>query len=105
MNAELIAEILDRGKDDWIDFAEVMSIVRSRTALSEPVATTLSVELVGEMLNRRLALVGDLTERTGSVVFSPWDGLPKQNVERMQNALTKLGHRPGIGDVCWLSTT
>jgi hypothetical protein len=105
MNAEMIAEILDRGKDDWVDFAEVMSIVRSRTSLAEPAVVSLTVELIAEMLKRHLTMVGDLTKKGDSVFFSPWDGEPKQSVERLQKNLAGLGHRPGIGDVCWLSTT
>jgi hypothetical protein len=105
MNAEVISEILDRGKDDWVDLAEVMSVVRSRTSLAEPAVISLSVELIDDMLNRHLVMVGDLLNRGDKVTFSPWEGPPKQIIERIKNDLTGLGHRPGIGDICWLSTT
>jgi hypothetical protein len=105
MNAALIAEILDRGKDDWVDFSEVISIVRSRSHLEEPAVMALSVELIGDMLNRQLVMIGDLLNREDKVLFSPWDGPPKQTIERIKKDLAGLGHRPGIGDICWLSTT
>ena len=105
MNAEVISEILDRGKDDWVDFAEVMSIVRLRISVAEPTVTVMSVDIISEMLNRHLIMVGDLLKRGDKVCFSPWDGEPKQAVERIQKDLAGLGHRPGIGDICWLSTT
>lgn len=104
MNAELIAEILDRGKDDWVDFAEVMSVVRSRTSVAEPAVIALSLELIGDMLKQDLIMIGDLLKRGNNVCFSAWQGQPKQIVERIQKDLATLGHRPGIGDICWLST-
>jgi hypothetical protein len=105
MKAELIAEILDRGRDDWVDFAEVMSVVRSRTTLAEPAAIAMSIEIIGDMLNQHTVVVGDLQKRGDKVLFSPWDGQPTQIVARIQSDLAALGHRPGIGEVCWLSTT
>jgi hypothetical protein len=105
MNAEIIAEILERGKDDWVDLVDVMSIVRSRISLAEPAVIALSVELIGDMLNQHLTMVGDLLKRGDQVFFAPWDGEPKQTVERIQKDLARLGHRAGIGDICWLSTT
>ena len=105
MNSELIAEILDRGKDDWLDFAEVISIVRSRTRVDEKAAMALSVELIREMLDQRSVLVGDLLKRGESVAFAPWDGPPRQIVDRIQANLANLGRRPGLGEVCWLSAT
>lgn len=105
MNAEIIAQILDRGEDDWFDFSEVLSVVRSRTGLGEPAVVTLSVELIGDMLNRQLIAVGDLHRREDSVAFSPWEGSPRKIIERICKERTTLGRRPGIGDICWLSTT
>ena|ERR1051325_4266253 len=105
MKSELIAEILDRGEDDWVDFAEVMSIVRSRSRLEEPAIIALSVELITEMLSQSSILVGDLLQRGETVAFTPWEGAPRQIIERIQRDLAVLGHRPGIGEICWLSTT
>ena len=105
MNAEVISEILDRRKEDWVDLAEVMSVVRARTSLAEPAVVSLSVELIDDMLNHHLVTVGDLLTRDDKVFFSPWEGPPKQIVERIKKNLTGLGHRPGLGDICWLSTT
>jgi hypothetical protein len=105
MNDEIISEILDRGKDDWVDFAEVMSVVRSRTSFAEPAVIALSVELVGDMLNRHSVMVGDLLKQGDKVLFSPWVEPPKEIIERIKKDLAGLGHRPGIGDICWLSTT
>ena len=45
MNAEIIAEILERGKDDWVDFAEVMSVVRTRTSVVEPAGSSAAPKL------------------------------------------------------------
>lgn len=105
MKKELIAEILDRGRDDWVDFAEVMSVVRSQTKLAEPAVVALSVEIIGDMLNQHLAQVGDLQKLQEKVTFLPWGGPTKQIVERIHGDLAALGHRPGIGEICWLSTT
>jgi hypothetical protein len=104
MNPQIIAEIVDRGKEDWLDFAEVMFIVRSHQLVDESAAIALSIELVRDMLNRNLVKVGELQKRGDAVCFAPWDGQPKQIAERIQHDLASLGHRPGIGDVCWLST-
>ena len=101
---EVFCDILDRGKADWIDFAEVMSIVRSQCGLAESAAMALSVELIGDMLNRRLVTVGDLLNRGDEVHFTQWDGTPEQIIERIKKALMGLKYRPGIGDICWLST-
>ncbi len=105
MKADLIAEILDRGRDDWVDFAEVISIVRTQTGLPEPAATRMSVDLIAEMLNEHAIIVGDLQEQHEEVSFAPWDGQPPQIVKRIQSDVAALGHRPGLGEVCWLSTT
>src|ERR1700734_294405 len=105
MNAEVISEILDRGKDDWVDFAEVMAVVRSRTGLAEPEVMAMSVEVIDELLNQHRIMVGDLSKQGDKVLFSPREGPANRVVERIQRDLASLGHRPGIGDICWLSTT
>jgi len=104
MKPEIITEILDHGKDDWVDFAEVMSVVQSQTDLPEPAVAQLSVEVIGDMLARDLVQVGELERRDDRIRFSPWSGQADQIVERIQTDLARLGHRPGLGDVCWLST-
>src|SRR5437870_1885825 len=102
---EILSEILERGKDDWLDFAEILWVVRSQTQLPEPAVIDMSVELIGEMLEQHLAEVGDLQKSGDTIRFSPWGGQPAEIAERIQRNVADLSHRPGIGDVCWVSTT
>jgi len=105
MNIDTIAvEILEHAKDDWVDFAEVMSIVRSHFKSTESDIVQQSVKLIDRMLKGRQIVVGELQKRGDMVSFSPWNESPELIMKRINEGLAMLGHRPGIGDICWLST-
>ena len=103
---EIITEVLEHGRDDWVDFAEVIWIVLSHTKSQDRVASLpLCLEVIREMLDDDLIVAGDLVNQGGGIVFSEWPGNSDTTMDRIKRELNALGRNPGVGDVCWLLNT
>jgi hypothetical protein len=99
---ECLMQILRRGLDDWIQAAEVASVVRSCGVQSthEGIERA-ALEMISELLRRNLMKAGDVTAKG----FSEWDMPSDDAVEHIVRAWTKLGRSPDLGEVCWLCNT
>ncbi len=102
----IIAEVLEHGRDDWVDFAEVLWIVLGHTNSQDRVAALpLCIEVIREMLNEDLVAVGDLLKVDDNISFSQWSVDSDAAINRIERELKGLGRNPGVGDVCWLLNT
>lgn len=100
--SEIISDILSRGLDDWIDLAEVATVVKNfGPKISNNEVRDMSVAVVRELLQSGLMQVGDLA-RDG---FHPWQLALGESVARIEDEWVALGRRPAVGEICWLHNT
>jgi hypothetical protein len=102
MQDECITQVLRRGLDDWIQAAEVASVVKSCSGQSTPEGIDrVALEVIGELLHRNLMKAGDVTPKG----FSEWGMTAGDAMDRIARDWNKLGRSPDLGEVCWLSNT
>lgn len=96
-------ELLIRGLDDWIQAAEVASVVRTtgHTTSADAVRDR-SLELIRRMLHDDLFVVGDVKAGVG---FVPWTATPDVALQRIESEWRALPDGPDLGEVCWLNLT
>jgi hypothetical protein len=94
--------ILTRGLHDWIQAAEVVSVVKSALPTAPEVdILDLSLSVIRELVKGGLMSAGDVTTDG----FREWGLEQEAAVERIEREWIALGRRPGLGEVCWLSNT
>ena len=102
MAVEPVHELLIRGLDDWLQLAEVVSVVSSAMPTREEAETrSATLETIQQMLARGLIQVGEVTPGG----FSAWQLPPDVTLRRIVERGDALGGMPGLGDVCWFSNT
>jgi hypothetical protein len=103
MATELISELLDRGLDDWIQLAEVVSLVHPSVGAlqSDAQVKDATLEMVRHMVEHGLVHVGDVTADG----FVPWGLGRDETIERIRQRWNDLPGSPGLGEVCWLANT
>ena len=97
-----VDEVLKRGLEDWIQAAEVVSVVQS-SAVAEVCLDVrrVALEVIVELVRRELMKAGCLTVDG----FVEWDMAPSKAAERIVEAWLASGLLPGLGEICWLSNT
>jgi hypothetical protein len=99
---QVIDELLLRGLDDWLQLAEVVSVVGSADpALSNDEKKVRTLEVVIEMLDGGLVEAGDVTADG----FVSWQLSPTMAINTIVDRWSRLEGMPGIGEVCWLANT
>jgi hypothetical protein len=97
-----VDDILMRGLDDWIQAAEVVSVVKSAlAAVPEADILDLSRNVIRELVKGGLMIPGDVTTDG----FGEWGLGLEAALDRIEREWVALGRRPGLGEVCWLSNT
>jgi hypothetical protein len=97
-----IDEILKHGLDDWIQAAEVASIIMSIAGLSAfSDVRCASLVAIGRILHEELMVAGDVTVDG----FNAWTMTPTQAFDAISREWSSLGRLPSLGEVCWLSNT
>ena len=97
---------MDRGLDDVIQLAEIISVadqvfgIGSDKETYEQVANTILL-----LVSEGLAEVGELVPDGPTLLFSAWDGDAEMIVDRVLRDWKQLGRDPGLGEVCWLALT
>ncbi len=95
-------EVLKRGLDDWIQAAEVASVVQSADKqATSAVIRRVALEVIGELVRGELMKAGDVT----SDGFTEWIMTPAEAVERIVGEWSAIGRPPELGEICWLSNT
>jgi hypothetical protein len=99
---ECVAELLKRGLDDWIQAAEVASVVKSHSGqgMADSI-DSMALEVIGQLLRRKLMIAGDLTPEG----FAEWNMPAGAAVDRIVRDWKALGRSPDLGEVCWLCNT
>jgi hypothetical protein len=95
-------EVLKRGLDDWIQAAEVASVVQSIE--EQPTSADIrrvALEVVDELVRGEFMKAGDVT----SDGFTEWTVTPAEAIEMIVREWSALGRSPELGEVCWLSNT
>ena len=96
-------DLLIRGLDDWIQAAEVASVVRTTGATtSEAAAREMALRLIRTLLDAGLCEVGMVEEQRG---FIRWMDSIADSMQRIEAAWGVRPTGPDLGEVCWLSLT
>jgi hypothetical protein len=102
MATRVIDELLLRGLDDWLQMAEVVSVVGSADpALPNAEKKVRALGVVTKMLDGGLVEAGDVT----SDGFVSWRLSPRMAIDTIVERWSRLEDMPGIGEVCWLANT
>lgn len=97
-----IAEILKHGLDDWIQAAEVASIVQSIEGSSTSTdVCDASLAVIAGILHQELMRAGDVTVDG----FKEWKMTSTEALDRISRDWKALGRFPNLGEICWLSNT
>ena len=99
----VIAELIERGRHDWVHMAEAWWVARSTGgAQSDAEARNLALDAISHAIREGLMQVGDVTIDDG---FRPWAGTAEENIARLDREWKRDRPRPEIGEIGWLNTT
>ncbi len=103
MNAPAcVDEILVRGLDDWIQAAEVSSVVRElEPGLSDAEVRVAALVVVRRLLEEGLMLAGDLNHQG----FTAWSISAVDSLGRIERAWPEHRVGPELGEVCCFDLT
>lgn len=94
-----IASVLEEGRYDWIMGAELASIIMEISGTKSPgVVRSLALSVIGALLSRGLAEIGDVLAGRG---FVPWGGDSGANLDRASREWPAV-RTPGLGEGGWL---
>ena len=95
-------ELLKHGLDDWVQAAEVVSIIITMHLASEDAEIRrVFLEAVRQVLDRGFMEIGDLTDNG----FRAWPENPQDSLERLTKSWDALNRKPGLWEMCWLNNT
>lgn len=95
-------EVLKRGLDDWIQAAEVASVVQS--VVKQPTnadTRRVALEVIEELVRGDFMRAGDVT----SEGFTEWPMTSTEVIQRIASEWNALSRSPELGEICWLSNT
>jgi hypothetical protein len=97
-----ITEVLKHGLDDWIQAAEVASVVQSiQGGTSDADICDVALVVIAEILRGELMKAGDVTLDG----FKEWSMTSTEALDRIAREWKALGRSPNLGEICWLSNT
>jgi biotin synthase-related radical SAM superfamily protein len=97
-----ILELLKHGIEDWIQAAEVVSIVKSNSEINDYEKLRKdTLVIIREVVEMKLMILGDVDESG----FHSWDISVEKSLEKVEKEWDKLGRLPMLGELCWLSNT
>jgi hypothetical protein len=95
-------EVLKRGLDDWVQAAEVASVVQS--VVKRPTnadVRRVALEVIDELVRGDFMRAGDVT----SDGFTEWSMTAAEAIRRIVSEWLALNRSPELGELCWLSNT
>lgn len=97
---ELRSTVIEAAEDDWLYFAELLSIVREVTGSSDDLLRRAG-EAAAQLVREGIIVPGALSETTG---FTPWPTSADESAERIEREVATMvedGTDPLPGDLCW----
>jgi len=99
---ECANEMLKRGLDDWVDAAEVASLIRSTCdAPREADVQKMSLQIVHNAVEQGLMTIGNVTKDG----FQKWQLSLPEAIGKIETEWSGLGRPPSIGELFWLCNT
>jgi len=99
-----IDDLLMRGCDDWVNAAEVTSVAKfTGHAQSEDEIRSVSLKLIGEVVQQGLMEIGDLPDEGRRLKL--WPMTSQECLDRVEREWNALGRNPSLGEICWLQNT
>jgi hypothetical protein len=108
MNQALRDELLHRGLSDMLQWAELVSVARRTLPpdSSDAEAAQAVLAVISDLLESKLAIVGDVVGRTdGPLSVRSWGQSNSATAARIASCLGELGRPATLGEVCWLELT
>lgn len=97
-------ELLDRGLDDMLQLAEVVSVVRRHLGLEikDPGVRRATLKILRDMLDRGEVIAGDVDkDEKGVLCVRSW-GLPSaETIEKIDRDWSSDRPMPNLGEVVW----
>jgi hypothetical protein len=100
---QCVKELLIAGSDDWVYLAEALRIIESVNAEAALDVKQLTLEVLGEVVQRGLMEVGDLPGQGCRLKL--WPLTPQECLARIEREWDALGRSPSLGEICWLQNT
>lgn len=97
---ELRAYVREAAEDDWIYFAEILSMVREVTGSTDDLLSQAG-RAAARLVREGTIVPGTLTETDG---FTPWPTTPAESADRIEREVDTMlrdGVAPVPGDLCW----
>jgi hypothetical protein len=94
------ADLIEAAGDDWVYFAEILSMVREITGSTDDLLRQAG-QAAAQFVREGVIVPGTLTEAKG---FTPWPtsaGESAACIEREVAAMLCAGADPLPGDLCW----
>jgi hypothetical protein len=101
-----IEDLLVRGIDDWVHLSEAMSVARDQpNTPNVETAMQMCIAAIQQMLDRELAVVGDLVRSGARIEFRPWAGTNAEALQLIGAELEKSQGLPELSGRHWLANT
>jgi hypothetical protein len=100
MNDEWREYVIEGIDDDWIYFAEFLSMAQEIEGATDAVPQQ-ALDAAVFFVREGLIMPGDISSAAG---FTPWPGGPDEWVDRLRREMGEMmeqGVEPNIGDICW----
>jgi hypothetical protein len=97
-----VNEMLIHGSDDWVQAAEVVSIITSlNLAEDDSEIKKVFFTAVGQVLESGVMEIGDLSDDG----FQAWPENPNKVMEKLNKRWDALNRLPKLWELCWLCNT
>lgn len=97
-----LIELIEKGKHDWIQTYEVVSVLVDRENTSDAILRLALMGLIAEMLISGLFVAGEI----GDEGFSCWGGVVTDNIARAWTLVADTDVKEiGIGEGAWFNLT
>lgn len=97
---ELREDIIEGIEDDWIYYAEILSMIQEINGDSPDILQQ-SLDAAVHFIDEGLIVPGDIVSAPG---FTPWPGTHNDWITRLRHEVGDMiaqGTEPRMGEICW----